>query len=284
MKAKHKLLSDFQYISPDKKIFVLKSGTILEEYNYKVKSEVIPIDRDIVDNNPEFFEVVDWKAELLSFMRVNKMPQPAQLGKKLIPFIEEMVLSSVPTTQGQSSPDLERRENEVIRKQGEIERSRITLEQKEDELATRAKMIERKENSLKEDQSTFETRENAIRDKQKDLLEKELLLDEREHALRERERNVDGKALKSMNDIDSKYSDLQSKIERDMSEVTRKEKELDERSAEVARQEAELENRKHTDILEPLVESTGELALFKNMNTKLDGLIDKILQQRDQIA
>ena len=87
MKIKHKLLNDFQYISPDKKIFVLKSGTILEEYNYKVKSDIIPIDKDIVDNNPEFFEVVDWKAELMTFMKANKLPQPAQLGKKLIPFI-----------------------------------------------------------------------------------------------------------------------------------------------------------------------------------------------------
>ena len=78
MKIKHKVIKEFQYLSPDKKIFILKVGTILEEYNYRVKTEIIPIDKDIIDNNPEFFEVIDWKAELLSYMRSEKMPQPAQ--------------------------------------------------------------------------------------------------------------------------------------------------------------------------------------------------------------
>jgi hypothetical protein len=39
MKIKHKLLSDYQYVSPDKKIFLIKSGTIIEEYFYKLKSD-----------------------------------------------------------------------------------------------------------------------------------------------------------------------------------------------------------------------------------------------------
>jgi DNA-directed RNA polymerase subunit beta len=42
MKIKHKLLSDYQYITPDKKIFLIKSGTIIEEYQYKLKGENIP--------------------------------------------------------------------------------------------------------------------------------------------------------------------------------------------------------------------------------------------------
>lgn len=273
MKAKHKLLSDFQYISPDKKIFVLKSGTILEEYNYKVKSEVIPIDRDIVDNNPEFFEVVDWKAELLSFMRVNKMPQPAQLGKKLIPFIEEMVLSSVPTTQGQSSPDLDRRESELIKKKGELDKEKITIEQREDQLEARTKMIARREQSLKEDIEAFETKEDGLRGKQKDLLEKELLLDEREHSLRERERSVDGKALKSMNEIDSKYGELQAKIEKDMSDVTRRENELEERAAQLAKLENSINEKLSNDNL---LNQLDHLNKFTGLHPHLDALINEI--------
>ena len=39
MKIKHKLLSDYQYITNDKKIFLIKSGTIIEEYLYKLKGE-----------------------------------------------------------------------------------------------------------------------------------------------------------------------------------------------------------------------------------------------------
>ena len=95
MKIKHKVVKEFQYLSPDKKIFILKAGTILEEYNYKIKSDIIPIDKDIIDNNPEFFEIIDWKAELLTYIKANKLPTPAVLTKKLIPFIDEMVLSSI---------------------------------------------------------------------------------------------------------------------------------------------------------------------------------------------
>ena len=72
MKIKHKVVKEFQYLSPDKKIFILKIGAILEEYIYKVKTELIPIDKAIIDNNPEFFEVIDWKAKLLTFMRAEK--------------------------------------------------------------------------------------------------------------------------------------------------------------------------------------------------------------------
>ena len=90
MKIKHKLLSDYQYITPDKKIFLIKSGTIIEEYQYKLKGENIPIDKDIVEANPQLFDPIDWKAELLTYMRAEKLPQPAQLGKKIIPFFIEV--------------------------------------------------------------------------------------------------------------------------------------------------------------------------------------------------
>jgi hypothetical protein len=48
MKIKHKVIKEFQYLSPDKKIFILKIGTILEEYNYRVKTEIIPIDLSLI--------------------------------------------------------------------------------------------------------------------------------------------------------------------------------------------------------------------------------------------
>ena len=148
MKTKHKLINDFQYVSPEKKIFVLKSGTILEEYNYTQKGETTPIDKDIVDNNPEFFTLVDWKSELLSYMRVNKLPQPAQLGKKLIPFIEEMILSgmekvdtSTTTNDSEKSMEFEQKETELFKREQELERKRISLEQKQDENEIREKSL-----------------------------------------------------------------------------------------------------------------------------------------------
>ena len=95
MKVKHKLLLDYQHLTSDKKIFMIKTGTILNNYVYQVGSEEIIIDSDIVNGNPDIFSPVDWKQELHSYIKTNKFPQPKTLAAKLEPFIEEMILSSI---------------------------------------------------------------------------------------------------------------------------------------------------------------------------------------------
>ena len=115
MKIKHKVIKEFQYLSPDKKIFILTSGTILNEYVYKIKNESIPIDKEIIDNNPDFFEIVDWKFELLSYIKSNKLPQPSSLQKKLIPFIEEMILSSISLESNKNSNYDSKKERDLNR-------------------------------------------------------------------------------------------------------------------------------------------------------------------------
>ena len=112
MKIKHKVIKEFQYLSPDKKIFILKLGTILNEYVYNVKGEDIVIDRDIIDNNPDFFELVDWKSELHTFIKVNKLSSPKTLANKLIPFMEDMILSSMGSNNGIQVDDERMREIE----------------------------------------------------------------------------------------------------------------------------------------------------------------------------
>ena len=87
MKIKHKLLSDYQYTSSDKKIFLIKSGTILDNYNYRIKDEMIEVDKDIIDNNPQYFKIIDWKEELHTFIKVNKLPSPKTLANKLRNYI-----------------------------------------------------------------------------------------------------------------------------------------------------------------------------------------------------
>jgi len=89
---KHRVLRDYQFVDVSKKIFVLKANSVIEDYVAEIGSESIDIDRAIIDNNPDFFEPIDWKDELVGFMRKNKFPQPAVLGKKLIPYIEENIL------------------------------------------------------------------------------------------------------------------------------------------------------------------------------------------------
>lgn len=254
MKLKHKVIKEFQYLSPDKKIFILKVGTILEEYIYKVKTELIPIDKAIIDNNPEFFEVIDWKAELLTFMRAEKMPQPAQLGKKLIPFFEDMIMSSIQQQSGSSVDptlmrDVERRESELNTFKRDLDRRETDLDSrdrrikdKEDELDIRIKRVEKREDEYKLDVKSLEKKEDDLRLRTRTTTEKELDLQDKIQELNERERNLDRSALMSAKEIDSKYIELQNKIDSDLADLSSREKELEAGFKKVKELESQLEN------------------------------------------
>ena len=226
MKIKHKVIKEFQYLSPDKKIFILKLGTILEDYIYKVKTELIPIDKDIIDNNPDFFIVIDWKAELLTYLKTNKIPQPAVLGKKLFPFMEEFILSStskqvfVPVLDDSKSRELDDKEFELTRRAKRIK-------EKEDDLETRLSKVEGRENEYKTDVRLLDKREDDIRQRSNELTNKELDLEEKQQALGERERNIDSEILEASKDMDGKYSELQKKIDEDIKSVTERENNLE---------------------------------------------------------
>lgn len=234
MKIKHKVVKEFQYLSPDKKIFVLKPGTVLEEYNYKVKSEVIPIDKEIIDNNPEFFETIDWKAELMSYMKANKMPQPAQLGKKLIPFIEEMVLSSMQPVQAPAD-DSKSRELESLAQELSSREKRI--KDKEEEAEIRLKRLEKREAEYKEDLKELDKKESDIRERAKELAEKSLDIEDRMQDLNEKERNLDRAAL-DYSKTDEKYSELQKKIDKDLKDLSERERDLERRTKEISDRES----------------------------------------------
>ena len=282
MKIKHKLLQDFQYVSPDKKIFVLKSGTILEEYNYRVKSDIIPIDKDLVDGNPQFFELIDWKAELLSFMKVNKMPQPSQLGKKLIPFIEEMVLSSLqqnstPTQDTASLRDLERRETELNsfkrdldRRESDLDSRDRRIKDREDEIEVRMKRVEKREDEYKLDLKNLEKKDDELRSRSRQLTEKEIDIQDKVQQLNERERNLDKTALLSAKEYDSKYAELQSKIDTDLKSLSKREKELELEQKRVKDLENKLENN-----VNQLVEASKD-KIYSDLETELRGIESEI--------
>ncbi len=145
MKLKHKLIKEFQYLGDDKKIIVLKVGTILEEYVYKLKSEVIPIDKDIVDNNTDFFEMINWQSELLSFLKVNKIPQPSMLSKKLYPFIEKLILDLPIKNENSFIEESEKKVLDKINKEIELESN---LSDKEKKLLEFEKYLNKKETEL----------------------------------------------------------------------------------------------------------------------------------------
>jgi hypothetical protein len=106
MKIKHKIIKDFSYISADKKITLLKSGTMIEDFIYRTKVESILLDRDVVNSNPDYFQVIDWKQDLLAHMKQNKVPQPAIIAKKIFPYLEEMLIVSIASQT--TNPDIEK--------------------------------------------------------------------------------------------------------------------------------------------------------------------------------
>lgn len=249
MKIKHKVIKEFQYLSPDKKIFILKVGTILQEYNYTVKSEIIPIDKDIIDNNPEFFEVVDWKSELLTHMKVQKLPTPAQLHKKIVPFIEEMVLSSIQHSLGSVSSIDDSKIREVEWKEIDLNNRERRIKDKEEEIDIRLKRVEKREEDHKLELKSLDKKEDELRQRSRDLTEKQLDLEDKLQDLNEKERNFDRGILESAKDLDVKYAELQTKIDKDLKLVTEKEKDLEVLSKELKRKEEKLLQRE-SDIEE----------------------------------
>jgi chromosome segregation ATPase len=282
MKIKHKVIKEFQYLSPDKKIFILKIGAILEEYIYKVKTELIPIDRAIIDNNPEFFEVIDWKAELLTFMRAEKMPQPAQLGKKLIPFFEDMIMSSiqhdnVPSMDPALMKDVERRESELNTFKRDLDRRETDLDSrdrrikdKEDELEIRIKRVEKREDEYKLDLKTIEKKDDDLRLRTRTITEKELDLQEKIQELNERERNLDRTALSSAKEYDSKYAELQTKIDSDLADLSKREKELEAGFKKVQELESMLES-KMNEITE-----ANKSKIYGDLEAELKGIESEV--------
>ena len=278
MKIKHKVIKEFQYLSPDKKIFILKAGTILEEYNYKVKTETIAIDRDIIDNNPEFFEIVDWKAELLAYIKANKLPTPAVLTKKLIPFIDEMVLSSMQQNAATGPVVDESTVKELERKAVDLESREKRIKDKEDEIDIRIKRVEKRESEYKEDLKALDKREDDLRGKSKEIIEKALDLDDKLQDLNEKERNLDRSVLESSKEIDEKYVKLQEKIDKDLKSLSEREKVLESKAKDLSKKEKEIieseisEKAKAFDILSENLEEVDDDIL--NMNSTINLLSD----------
>jgi len=283
MKIKHKLLSDFQYISPDKKIFIIKAGTVLEAYNYKLKSDIIPIDREIVDANPEIFNIIDWKAELLTYIKTNKLPTPAVLTKKLIPFIEEIVLSTTSNTNQPLMDETKIKELEL--KELEINSREKRIKDQEDEISIRLKRVEKKENEYKNDLISLENKEDELREKSKELINKSLDIDDKLQDLNERERNLDRNELKSSKEIDSKYKELQDKIDKDLKNISGREKELESKSKLISKKEIDLENEKDKldDKYKDLLSNIVNIRNFKGLHVDLNDFIDDITKMANKL-
>ena len=233
MTIKHKVLKDFQLLTDDKKILILKAKTIIEDYKFKNKSETVTVPLDIIKNNPDYFAFIDWKEDLQSYLKTNKIPQPAVITKKLVPFIETMMSEA-------SNPNIKEIiiEKEVIKEviveKPKIVEKEVVVEKKVSddsmsiELELQLKKLKLKEEQLdkeieqtnakelvaekKEKEATkLETELNSkkieIDTKEAELTEKERILNEKESILLEKESNLSNYVTKGQ--IYEKIDDYQ---------------------------------------------------------------------------
>lgn len=243
MKIKHKLISDYQYTTADKKIFLIKSGTIIEEYLYKIKGENIPIDKAIVEANPQLFHPIDWKAEMLSYMKVQKFPTPTQFHKKLIPFIEEMVLSSIQQNSAPVNTIDESKLKDLEWKEIDMNSREKRIKDKEEEIEIRLKRVEKREEDHKSEIKLIDKKEDELRSKSRELTERQLDIEDKLQDINEKERNFDRSVLEASKNLDVKYDELQEKIDRDLIIVSQKEQDLELLSKDLNRKQDELIER-----------------------------------------
>lgn len=260
MKIKHKLLSDYQYVSPDKKIFLIKSGTIIDNYVYKYREGSMTLDKELVEANPQLFSPVDWKSELISHLKSEKIPQPSIVGKKIIPFFEEMIISSLNEPHNNNLDPYQIKELET--KEKDLQNRELRIKSKEEELEIRISRVEKRENSYKEDLKSLDKKEDELREKNRLLSEKQVDLEDKIQDLNERERNLDRNILKSSDEIESKYSELRKKIDSDLESVSIREKDLEVLTKELKRQQSKLE-KKESQISDRLRDFEIKLEEFK---------------------
>ena len=274
MKLKHKLIKEFQYLGDDKKIIVLKVGTILEEYIYKLKSELIPIDKDIVDSNPDFFEIVEWKAELLSYLKSNKIPQPAILSKKLYPFMEEFILNNE-TNSSKIESTIVVSEDLISKRELDIQRREKRVIENEDDNTEKLKRIQNREDIYKENIKQLDEKENDLLLRISKITERELNLEDTLREINERERNLENEILNSSQDIEGKYKELKEKIDTDLLALDKKEAFLSKKEKKLSNLEILL-NQKESDISDEIRDFEIRLQETKEWEAELHKLSEEI--------
>ena len=90
---KYKVIKEFSLLD-NNKIILLKANTIINDFTIMVDSSIINITSDIINKNPEYFELVNWENELLIFLKKNKIPKPAIMVKQLKPWVEETFIDT----------------------------------------------------------------------------------------------------------------------------------------------------------------------------------------------
>ncbi len=185
---KYKVLKDYQHITEDKKVIQIKPKLVIIDYKVTIKGDIYRLDKDIVDNNPEFFHQITWKEDLLDYIKASKLPTPAIITKKLVPYIEENYLSNTQV----ETKIVEKVVEKVIQADNsmielEISKRQILLDELSSKLSSREDEIEQKEKLLKEAIAHNDQRDKSLDFSERELITKKLEVQKLDKILTERE-------------------------------------------------------------------------------------------------
>ena len=216
MAIKHKVLKDFQLLTEDKKILILKAKTIIEDYKFKNKSEIVNVPIDIIKNNPDYFSFIDWKEELQSYLKVNKIPQPAVITKKLVPFIETMMSENGGTQTKEVIVEKEVIKEVIVEKPKVVEKEVIVEKMVNDqslsiELETKLKKLQLKENQLDKEIEEANTKELDATNREKKASELEKKYNEKNEELEAKSRYLESKETE-LNEKETYLKDKESNL------------------------------------------------------------------------
>lgn len=197
MGIKHKVLKDFQFVTNDKKIVILKAKTVLENYKYTTKNDSIILEKDVIDNNPDFFSPIDWKEELNTYIKQNKIPQPGILTKKLVPFIEEMFIlnQNEPTVIEVEVPKIINQSTDLTHLEIELENKIQKTELRELKLKEEQLVLNEKEIELNNLQSELNQLSSKLKELESKLTNESNILNSLKYELEHKESEINDKIL-----------------------------------------------------------------------------------------
>ena len=94
---RYEVIKDFQYTNEKMQIMILPESQVVEQYDadtymFKMRTKAYQITALLVENNPSFFKVVDWREDLLREMKKDKKSTTPTIHKQVVAYIENEVL------------------------------------------------------------------------------------------------------------------------------------------------------------------------------------------------
>jgi len=96
---RYRVVKDFQYTNEKFQITILPTDQVLNKedngiYSFKIKGKEYAIPAEIVLKNPTFFKPIDWREDLLAYMKQNKRSTAPAVHKVVVEFMDTYVLNN----------------------------------------------------------------------------------------------------------------------------------------------------------------------------------------------